>query len=255
MPFKTIVTTSLLALFTTFSLSQSDVPSEVLSYADIVLYNGQVLAGEDFSPVQAVAIRDAEFLAVGQDQLLLRMAGPDTLKIDLQGKSVLPGFIDTHLHQAWVGNIAKGAVNGRVDFSEKQSGLEGVRQITASSPPGKWLFLGAWDNRALYETTREDLDRVAPRNPLVISTVNNWAIVNSLVLEHIPADTPGITKDPDSGEPTGLLWGWAVGVVQYELMPWPNIEELLPQQKEKLAILNSQGLTTITGIQGGWGLH
>ena len=251
MQFKTIVTTSLLALFTTFSFSQSDVPSEVLSYADIVLYNGQVLAGEDFSPVQAVAIRDAEFLAVGEDQLLLKMAGPNTLKIDLQGKTVLPGFIDTHLHQAWVGNIAKGGPSGRVNFREKQSGLEEVRQIVSSFPPSKWLYLNAPDSAALYETTRQDLDRLAPRNPLVISVVSNWAVVNSLALEHIPAETAGIIKDPDTGKPTGLLWGWAVGVVQYELMPWPNIEELLPEQKERLAILNSQGLTTIVGRSQG----
>ena len=187
----------------------------------------------------------------GEDQLLLKMAGPNTLKIDLQGKTVLPGFIDTHLHQAWVGNIAKGGPSGRVNFREKQSGLEEVRQIVSSFPPSKWLYLNAPDSAALYQTTRQELDRLAPRNPLVISTVNNWAVVNSLVLEHIPADTPGITKDPDSGEPTGLLWGWAVGVVQYELMPWPNIEELLPQQKEKLAILNSQGLTTVVGRSQG----
>ncbi|MBI4465566.1 MAG: hypothetical protein HY647_12755, partial [Acidobacteria bacterium] len=74
-------------------------PPEVVAYADIVLYNGQILTvDEDFSTAEAVAIRDGKFLAVGRTDRILAMAGPKTQKIDLKGKTAVPGIIDTHMH-------------------------------------------------------------------------------------------------------------------------------------------------------------
>ena len=84
---------------------QAGLPPEVIAYADIVLYNGKILtADEKFSTAEAVAIRDGKFLAVGQSSRIVPMAGPKTRKVDLQGKTVVPGFVDTHMHpfsQAW----------------------------------------------------------------------------------------------------------------------------------------------------------
>ena len=227
---------------------QAQVPPEVLAYADLVLYNGKVLAGEGFSPVEAVAIRDGKFLGTGDNESILRMVGSNTRKIDLQGKSVIPGLIGTHEHGAWVGNASKRGVDGQTNFETKASGLEEVRQIVAARPPGEWLQLSAPDRPALFsETTGADLDLVAPRNPLVIATGNNWAVANSLALAKLDPDTPGIRRDPDTGEPTGQLWGAAVGVVSYELMPWPDIRDLIEEQKERLATKNAEGLTTLVG--------
>ncbi len=91
-------------IFTAFSfISQAqNLPPEVLRYADTVFYNGQVLTMDGDSPpitvVEAVAIRDGRIMAVGQDDRISRMAGPDTLRVDLKGKAVMPGIIDTHSH-------------------------------------------------------------------------------------------------------------------------------------------------------------
>ncbi len=83
--------------------AQQSLPPEVLAYADIVLYNGKILTvDEQFTIVEAVAIRGDKVLAVGDSQRILAMAGPRTRRVDLQGQSVVPGFIDTHLHSAWV---------------------------------------------------------------------------------------------------------------------------------------------------------
>ena len=81
-------------------LSQEpQIPSEILHYADLVLYNGKILTADDsFTIAQAVAIRDGKFLSTGDDPRILKMAGPKTGVIDLQGKTVTPGFIDTHFH-------------------------------------------------------------------------------------------------------------------------------------------------------------
>ena len=79
-----------------------DLPPEVLRYADMVLYNGHVLTMDQEQPpvnvTQAIALQDGRVLAVGEDDRILRMAGPSTVRVDLDGKAVLPGIIDTHSH-------------------------------------------------------------------------------------------------------------------------------------------------------------
>ncbi len=79
-----------------------ELPPEVLRYADMVFYNGHVLTMDrDRPPInvrQAVAIRDDRILAVGGDDRILKMAGPNTVKVDLDGKAVIPGVVDTHSH-------------------------------------------------------------------------------------------------------------------------------------------------------------
>ena len=79
-----------------------DLPPEVLRYADTVLYNGQVLTMDRDQPpitvVEAVALRDGRVLAVGGNDRILSMAGPDTARVDLDGKTVIPGVVDTHSH-------------------------------------------------------------------------------------------------------------------------------------------------------------
>ena len=78
---------------------QGSLPPEILAYADTIVYNGKVLTVDDeFSTEQAFAVRDGKFLAVGTNQRIRAMAGPDTRQIDLKGRSVVPGFIDTHNH-------------------------------------------------------------------------------------------------------------------------------------------------------------
>ena len=108
---------------------QQDLPQEVIAYADLVLYNGKVLtADDDFSIYEAVAVRDGKFLAVGQSDLIQRMAGPQTRQVDLDGRSVVPGLFDTHLHQAWVGQILKtGSWNIRL--RDVDSGIQEIRAV------------------------------------------------------------------------------------------------------------------------------
>ncbi len=79
-----------------------DLPPEVAHYADLVFYNGSVLTMDQdqppFTVTEALAVRDGKILAVGEDDRILRMAGPDTRRINLDGKAVMPGVIDTHSH-------------------------------------------------------------------------------------------------------------------------------------------------------------
>src|SRR5262245_33438477 len=87
----------------------SQLPPEVVAYADTILTNGKILTvDKSFSIRDAIAIRDGRVLAVGTTAAIERMAGPNTKKIDLAGKSVIPGIIDTHSHP-WNGALARHA--------------------------------------------------------------------------------------------------------------------------------------------------
>ena len=74
-------------------------PAELIRYAETIFHNGKIVTVDERSTVaQAVAVRDGKILAVGPNAQVLRLAGPKTVRIDLKGKTMLPGLIDTHSH-------------------------------------------------------------------------------------------------------------------------------------------------------------
>lgn len=233
---------------------QAAVPRELIVYPELIVYNGKIITCDDKESIaSAVAIRDGRFLAVGDTDAVLKLAGPDTQKMDLQGKSVVPGFIDTHLHQAFAGDVEKRGSKGRVTFTDKQSGLQVIRRLVEASPPGEWVTLSVPRNPAFFSISRKDLDAVTPKNPVILMTLGTDTTINTLALNlsKIPLDTPGIGKDPVTGEPDGRLEGFAAGVALYEAQPWPSFPELVLQQKTMFAKANSEGLTTIMARAGG----
>jgi predicted amidohydrolase YtcJ len=246
-----MVLLSLLLAGVASAASAQSLPPELVRYADVVLYNGKILTADDrFTIVEAAAIRDGKFLKVGSNRDVLMMAGPSTRKIDLAGRSVVPGFFDTHLHGAWVGNIAKRGREGRVNFREMDKAKEEIRQIVSEAQPGEWIVLGGPRTKIFYSLTKHDLDPLTPNNPVVFVTQSQEALANSqaLKLANIPADTAGLIKDARTGEPTGAMFGAAAGIMTYEVLPLPAVtDQMLGDQRTVLRRLNSQGLTTIIG--------
>ena len=233
------------------TLSQ-DLPSEVIAYADMVLYNGKILTvDEAFSIVEAVAVRDGKILATGSSSRILPMAGPDTQRIDLRGRSVTPGLMSTHEH-GWVGQLSKSGLEGNVFFSDVEAGLEEVRKLVEATPPGEWIFLSGVRNKVfLTELTRQDLDRVSPNNPVALHGSTAETVVNTLAMKAagIKPGIVGVLLD-DNGEPTGQLRQAAVGIITYEMKPnpWPeDLSTLVARQKERLFQRASEGLTTQMG--------
>jgi len=221
--------------------------------ADLVLYNGKILTVDgNFSIAQAVAIRGERFVAVGSNESVRAMAGSGTRQIDLRGRTVIPGLIDGHLHNAGGGP--------GVDLSKARSIAELLAAVEARAkrtPAGEPILSNAdWHEAQLHEKRlphRTELDRVAPRNPVVLIRGGHEFILNSAAFERwrITRDTknpPGgeIGRDPD-GNLNGELVDTARGLVKLPPPPKLTPEAIEAQMK----LLNSVGLTGIR-IPGGF---
>ena len=256
---KTHRSFSFLILFFVFAgtiqaQSSASLPPEVIAYADLVFHHGKILtADEQFTIVEAVAIRDGKFLAVGSNDKILAMAGPRTRRVDLEDRTLIPGLIDTHLHSAWVTRPpgTGGGAGQEINYETLEGALEGLRARLLAAQPGEVIALSGPSNDIVtQELNVALLDEIAPRNMLWIEASNDQVVANSLVLSRVPANTPGIVRD-DQGRMTGHLRGAAAGVPTFELEPWPEVESLLEAQKESFRRHNAMGLTTLMGRGGG----
>lgn len=226
-------------------------------YADTVLRGGKILTVDPkFSIAQAVAIRDGRFLAVGRSAEITAFVGPQTKVIELQGRTVVPGLMDTHTHFR-----ASGESRFRLNLKEAktvQEALNTIRDFVATKKPGQWVVSAAWHPLSQLaekrNLTRLELDAVAPANPVYLVTVGHDSMANSLALQAagITRDTPNpsggqIVKGPD-GELTGTVIGSALGLVARHLPPW-SPAELADQFLASMQFLNSHGITST--VDGG----
>ena len=118
---------------------QISIPPEVLAYPNIIVYNGKVLTVDDnFDTAEAFAVRDGKFLAVGTDERIRAMAGPETRLVDLKGRSAVPGFIDTHNH--YNGYAERGLIP-RVIFRTRDQWLREIKRLVDVAQPGEWIIL------------------------------------------------------------------------------------------------------------------
>jgi predicted amidohydrolase YtcJ len=215
--------------------------------ADLVLYNGKIVTVDAaFSIAQAVAIRGDRFVAVGTNETVRRSAGPATRVIDLRGRTVIPGLMDGHLHNAGGGP--------GVDLSRVRNMAELLAAVEArarAAAPGELIVSNSnWHEAQLAEKRlphRTDLDRVAPRNPVVLVRGGHEFIINSAAAArwNITRDTrspPGGEIGHDAnGELNGELVDTARALVQ--LPPPPK---LTPETIEAhLKLLNTVGITGI----------
>ena len=143
-----------LAVGVTQGAGQS-VPPELIRYADSILYNGKVLtADKNFTVAQAVAVRDGKILAVGTNAEIQRMAGPATRRVDLAGRSLVPGFIDSDGDNAFAGGdlykdtMVNGVVGKKVRGKDVPEMLEQVRKLVSQAKPGSNVYVRMADEFA-----------------------------------------------------------------------------------------------------------
>lgn len=165
------------------------------------------------TPGRAIAIRDGRILAEGPASQVLSLRGPHTAIHPLEGRTVLPGFVDAHVHL-----LSGGLELFRVQLRGTRSPDDLVHRIRSralQTPPGTWILGGGWDHHAWGGTlpTREWLDRAAPDHPVFLLRVDlHMGAANSRALalagiDHETPDPPGGTldRDPATGQPTGIL--------------------------------------------------
>ena len=216
---------------------------------DLLLHNGKIVTVDDaFSIYQAVAVRDGVIVDVGGDDLLSRYEATRT--IDLEGKTVLPGFNDTHLH-------ISGDPIRQIDLTETGSVAElreQVRAKVAELGEGEWITGYGWSEDAFTEQrkpTRGDLDEAAPSNPVTLTRAGG----HSAVVSSLAFDLAGITKDspnPDRGilEKDGR--GELNGIIRERqdivgrLVPRATREETRPSFVQHLQDLLELGITSMT---------
>ncbi len=226
---------------------QASVPPEVLHYADIVLYNGKVATvDENFTIVDAVAMRDGKFLAVGTTDRVLPLAGPQTRRIDLKGKMALPGFVDTHQHPfgAGLGEYVQSKSKLRPERGKHLTDyFPDVRRIVQAAQPGELVLVYAGAMGFCGSAMLDQLDAVSPNNPVVVmGPVNNWPeAVNSKAAALVDRFVDGPTfRKPGSAclsiEAREAVSGYVISRIPFE--------ELLKIGRLATRMASSNGITT-----------
>ena len=177
--------------------------------ADIILTNGKIITVDDrFSIAQAVAIRGDRVVAVGSNQEVSRLGGPNTQRIDLRGKAVVPGLIDNHAHFQEEG--AYWTLEFRLDgVDSRKRALEMLRAKAKERGAGQWVYnLGGWSPDQFSDDTkpftRDELDQYAPENPVYMVFSRSEAYLNSKAIEAVGLDKmnqPWIKRDGSGKQP------------------------------------------------------
>jgi len=182
---------------------------------ELILHNGDFVTVDDSQPsAQAVAISNGRFLAVGSNADVLNLAGTSVKRIDLGGKTVLPGFIDAHCHPAPSGLDMVVAVN--CDLPSIAAIQTALRARAAKTPAGQWVYGSKYDDTKGAEgrmLTRADLDAAVPGHPAVVmhrgghTNFYNSAAFRLAGVDEKTSDPPGgkFDRDPATGKFTGRV--------------------------------------------------
>jgi predicted amidohydrolase YtcJ len=233
--------------------------SDISPAADTILINGRIhtLNGDAEPLAQAIAIYGGKILAVGDNKAIEGQANGRTRVVDLDGKTVLPGFHDFHVHPIFAGlqhqqcRIPQGS-----NLAEIQRRL---KACVEKAEPGAWVIGGQWDKSAVGQTPHKSLlDVVAPDNPVLLGDTSEhsaWVNSKALAIAQITAavESPkgGVIEKDDFGEPSGVLHEYAVGLVKQHIPPPPyaQVRKALIWSLDKML---SHGITSFTEASTGY---
>ena len=221
--------------------------------ADLILHHGKVVTVDrDFTIRQALAVKGDRLLRVGTDEEVLATRGPGTKVVDLKGRMVLPGLIDSHTHPSWA---------SLAEFDHEIPGMETIRDVldhirsrAEALGPGKWIVIRQVFITRLKERrypTRDELDKAAPENPVLFSTgpdasLNTRALKLSGIDKDFRPEGPGkFEADPATGEPTGILRNLTRYVKAVDPGRQPSEADRGRRLTELFADYNSAGITAI----------
>jgi predicted amidohydrolase YtcJ len=235
------------------------------SAADLVLFNGKLTTLDRQLPgATAVAIRNGRFAALGSDGEVMRLAGASTQRIDLNGRRVIPGLIDSHMH------IIRGGLNYNLELR-----WDGVRSLADAmrmlkeqvdrTPAPQWVrVVGGFTEHQFDEKrlpTLEEINAIAPDTPVFILHLYDRALLNRAALRAVgytksTPEPPGaeIVRD-NSGEPTGLLLAKPnAGILYTTLAKGPKLSPDYQKNSTQhfMREVNRLGVTGVIDAGGGF---
>ena len=222
--------------------------------AETILINGKILTVDaQFSIQEALAVREGKILAIGKTADVRKLADSRTRVIDLQGRTVIPGLIDSHLHGIRAALSFSTEVNW-IGASSLDDALGRIRQAARTMKPGAWLIVaGGWNVQQFKEKrvpTQAELIAAAPNNPAYVQLGYGWAMITpagykalSIVSE---SDLPsgGRFEKGSDGKPTGAVVGGQNAIIAlFDKLPKPSLEDEVEGTKLFFRELNRLGIT------------
>jgi len=225
-------------------------------FADWILLNGKIVTLDASSAVkEAVAVKEGVIVAVGTDGEMRRWNGPHTRQINLGGRTVIPGLIDSHIHAT----VAGLNWDSELHWQSLRTLAAGLQQIAAASkekPAGTWIVVaGGWMSTQFAERrlpTRAELDAAAPEHPVYLQILGQAALLNSAALKAlgITRESPDppegqFERDAKSGELTGYALGAGAWEYVYDKIPHATLDTARQGLRNCFRELNRLGLTSI----------
>jgi len=222
-------------------------------YADLILTNGNIITMDEKKIADSLVVKNDTIQYVGNKQKAQDWAGANTEIINLQGKTILPGLIESHMHPThYALNLLEIDCRSTSTPSIKKI-LEKIKDAVKNTPKGEWIRGWGWDDSKLTEQrnpTLQELDQVAPEHPVLLKrTCKHMSVVNTKAMEL--SGITNETKDPEgghiersshSGELTGLLQETAQGLLA---LPDYSLEDMVDGMKLAQKDFVKWGITTI----------
>ncbi|MGB9813816.1 MAG: amidohydrolase [Thermovenabulum sp.] len=196
---------------------------------DLILYNGKIVTMDEKMPeVEAVGIGGGKIVEIGSNEEVLSYKGKNTVIIDLKGKTVVPGFNDSHMHLlSFALSLEKADLNGCDGINEL---IRRVRKFIEANgiKNGEWVQGRGWNHEFFKEKrmpTRRDLDKISEEHPIIltrtcghVAVANTYALKLAGIFENPPYVEGGSIDLDEKGTPTGILRENAMELV-YKLLP------------------------------------
>jgi len=234
--------------------SPDPIPPTGSGFADLVLQGGVIYTMDtQRSWQQAIAIRDGKITYVGEDAGIGVFTGPDTKVVDLNGRLVLPGLQDIHIHPISGGiEAATCDLNGLTTADEY---VAKIKSYAEANPDLPWILGGGWLMSVFGPggmPSKELIDEVVADRPVLLYSSDGhsgWANSKALELAGVTRDTPDpedgrIDRDPDTGELIGSLQEGAMGLLDHVIPPTSNAQRQ-HGLRYTINMLNSYGITAL----------
>jgi len=225
---------------------------------DTVLLNGKIVTADESGTVaQALAVRDRRIVALGKSAAIKRLSGKQTRVVDLGGRTVIPGLIDSHMHAIRAAQSYSTEVHWFGTASIEQA-LGRLRDAARAARPGAWLVVaGGWTEEQFRERrrpTQAELVEAAPDNPVYVQWMYGWAMLSPLAYKALAinaeTDLPAggkFVRDA-GGNTTGAVAGGIVAL--FDKLPTPAFEQKVEGTRKFFRELNRVGLTGVVDPGG-----